>query len=173
MDIFAAIVGAIVKVEPLSRPSHRREDLESQVIRPARTILKFMRQVEYRKEFLGPWKPLNFKADHTEKVLEELIKRAEKQIAQLKAVGRRGARTDTDLKRYHVRCTDSLCAFFKHNFAPKRSVVGRHEQGAFLELVQLLANPIFHPGTRFNTVVREYVEGFNEAREEAVRERMA
>ena len=173
MDIFAAIVGLTLRVEPISRRSHRAKDIADNVIRPAKQILKFLRHVEYRKEFLGPWKPLNDVPEQLQPVLAELIQRAERQIAELKAGGKRGARTATDLKRYHVRCADALCAFFKHDFAPHRGVTAGVDKGAFLRLVELLAEPVFESGTRFDTVVKEYVEGFNEARAEANLELMA
>ena len=155
MDIFAAIVGLTLRVEPTSRPSHRAKDIEDNVILPAKLILKFLRHVEYQKEFLGPWKPLNDESVELETALEKLVRRAERQIVGLKEGGRRGARTATDLKRYHVRCADALCAFFKHDFAPTRGVTVGVDKGPFLRLVELLAEPIFESGTRIRCGCQE------------------
>jgi hypothetical protein len=98
--------------------------------------------------------------------ISSLVKDFELHIEKVKAKSGRGKKWDSGLRHHHVYMTALLCEFIDHTFKPARN----GDYSALLQAAELLAEPIFEPGTKFSGAARKHIDDWNSAKREIIKD---
>lgn len=165
-DRFAAMVGLNLRVIPRMSPGRRKRAIAKLLLEPAEMLRD---NLERHGELVELNNAVRLSTRATIHQLEtqlsafiEVAKATSEQIAV-----RKGARWDTDFKRYYVRTVTMLCEFLNNSFEPTRLVDKQGEgSSAFQSAVDILARPLTfreNVGTvaTFDGAIREMVDTWN------------
>lgn len=168
LNRFAAYVGALIRSE---RPVDIKERVKllKRVQKKAKTLLAELENDDLARECWTPGAPLSeYRLLKGQSATRNLISYAEDHLERLKTIGGKGKAWHTELRRHHIHMTALFCAFLNRGFRPSRVNDKEGEYGVLLDVVRVLAEPLFEPEPpdahrprNWRGMVREYVDELN------------
>ncbi len=161
-DEFAAYVGFSVRAESSKNLKQRLKRIQN-VARLAERLTKALSNDDLIAECRVRGGSLRTqKIQKIASSISSLVKDFELHIEKVKAKSGRGKKWDSGLRHHHVYMTALLCEFIDHTFEPARN----GDNSALLQAAELLAEPIFEPGTKFSGAARKHIDDWNSAKRE-------